>query len=101
MQLGIGAGNHGCGDAGNAWATYGTDGNGDGRRDVYDPADAIPAPAAICVPQGRQATTAARSSPTTTPPGTSQRSWPRLSATAARAQRRAPAFVALPLRAAG
>ena len=43
MQLGIGAGNHGCGDAGNAWATYGTDGNGDGRRDVYDPADAIPA----------------------------------------------------------
>jgi hypothetical protein len=43
MQLGIGAGNHGCGDAGNAWATYGTDGDGDGRRDVYDPADAIPA----------------------------------------------------------
>ena len=46
MQLGIGAGNHGCGDAGNAWATYGTDGNHDGRRDVYDPADAIPAAAA-------------------------------------------------------
>jgi hypothetical protein len=45
MQLGIGAGNHRCGDAGNAWATYGTDGNGDGRRDVYDPADAIPAAA--------------------------------------------------------
>jgi hypothetical protein len=43
MQLGIGAGNHGCGDAGNAWATYAADGNGDGRRDVYDPADAIPA----------------------------------------------------------
>jgi hypothetical protein len=43
MQLGIGAGDHGCGDAGNAWATYGTDGNVDGRRDVYDPADAIPA----------------------------------------------------------
>jgi hypothetical protein len=43
MQLGIGAGNHGCGDAGDAWATYGTDGNGDGRLDVYDPADAIPA----------------------------------------------------------
>ena len=43
MQLGIGAGNHGCGDAGNAWVTYGTDGNGDGRLDVYDPADAIPA----------------------------------------------------------
>jgi hypothetical protein len=45
MQLGIGAGDHGCGDAGDAWATYGTDGNGDGRRDVYDPADAIPAAA--------------------------------------------------------
>jgi hypothetical protein len=45
MQLGIGAGDHGCGDAGNAWATHGTDGNGDGRRDVYDPADAIPAAA--------------------------------------------------------
>jgi hypothetical protein len=41
MQLGIGAGDHGCGDAGNAWATYGGDGNGDGRRDVYDAADAI------------------------------------------------------------
>ena len=46
MQLGIGAGDHGCGDAGNAWAAYGRDGNGDGRRDVYDPADAIPAAAA-------------------------------------------------------
>ena len=45
MQFGIGAGNHGCGDAGNAWATYGVDGDGDGRRDVYDPADAIPAAA--------------------------------------------------------
>src|SRR5262249_13890943 len=45
MQLGVGAGNHGCGDAGDAWATYGTDGDHDGRRDVYDPADAIPAAA--------------------------------------------------------
>jgi hypothetical protein len=45
MQFGIGAGNHGCGDAGNAWATYGVDGDGDGDRDVYDPADAIPATA--------------------------------------------------------
>src|SRR3954452_601532 len=43
MQFGIGAGNHGCGDAGNAWAVYGVDGDGDGDRDVYDPADAIPA----------------------------------------------------------
>jgi hypothetical protein len=45
MQFGIGAGNHGCGDAGNAWATYRVDGDGDGDRDVYDAADAIPAAA--------------------------------------------------------
>jgi hypothetical protein len=45
MQLGIGAGDHECGDAGNAWATYRVDGDGDGRSDVYDPADAIPAAA--------------------------------------------------------
>src|SRR3954447_11189392 len=45
MQFGIGAGNHGCGDAGNAWATYGVDGDNDGDRDVYDLADAIPATA--------------------------------------------------------
>jgi hypothetical protein len=45
MQLGIGAGDHGCGDAGDAWGSYGVDGDHDGRRDVYDPADAIPAAA--------------------------------------------------------
>jgi hypothetical protein len=45
MQFGIGAGNHGCGDAGNAWGAYGVDGDGDGDRNVYDPADAIPAAA--------------------------------------------------------
>src|SRR3954469_13138806 len=45
MQFGVGAGDHGCGDAGNAWATYGVDGDQDGDRDVYDPADAIPAAA--------------------------------------------------------
>jgi membrane-bound lytic murein transglycosylase B len=28
---------------GNTWGAYGVDGNGDGRRSVYDPADAIPA----------------------------------------------------------
>ncbi|MFE0458658.1 NlpC/P60 family protein [Kitasatospora sp. NPDC058965] len=46
------------------WAEYGVDGNGDGKRDVWDPADAIPAAAAydcamaratIGVPGDRQA----------------------------------------------
>ncbi|NEE51661.1 lytic transglycosylase domain-containing protein, partial [Streptomyces sp. SID8455] len=27
------------------WATHGIDGNGDGKRDVWDPADAIPSAA--------------------------------------------------------
>ena len=40
MQFGIGVGR-----AGNAWATYGRDDDGDGRRSVYDPGDAIPAAA--------------------------------------------------------
>jgi hypothetical protein len=38
MQFGIGVGR-----AGNAWARYGADFDGDGRRSVYDPGDAIPA----------------------------------------------------------
>jgi hypothetical protein len=40
MQFGIGVG-----PAGNAWARYGADFDGDGRRSVYDPEDAIPAAA--------------------------------------------------------
>jgi hypothetical protein len=40
MQFGIGTGR-----AGNAWARYGHDFDHDGRRSVYDPADAIPAAA--------------------------------------------------------
>jgi hypothetical protein len=40
MQFSIGVGR-----AGNAWATYGRDFDGDGRRSVYDPGDAIPAAA--------------------------------------------------------
>jgi hypothetical protein len=32
---------------GNTWRAYATDGNADGRRSVYDPADAIPAAAAL------------------------------------------------------
>ena len=38
MQFGIGVG-----QAGNAWAHYGADFDGDGRASVYDPGDAIPA----------------------------------------------------------
>jgi hypothetical protein len=40
MQFGIGVGR-----AGNAWARYGADFDGDGRASVYDPGDAIPAAA--------------------------------------------------------
>jgi hypothetical protein len=40
MQFGIGVGR-----AGNAWAGYGADFDYDGRRNVYDPGDAIPAAA--------------------------------------------------------
>jgi hypothetical protein len=40
MQFGIGKGR-----AGNAWARYGRDFDGDGRVSVYDPGDAIPATA--------------------------------------------------------
>jgi hypothetical protein len=40
MQFGIGVGR-----AGNAWDRFGADFDGDGRRSVYDPSDAIPAAA--------------------------------------------------------
>jgi hypothetical protein len=46
MQIGIG------GAAGNTWARYGLDGNRDGRADVYDPADAIPAAARYLAANG-------------------------------------------------
>jgi hypothetical protein len=39
MQFGVG------GRAGETWSTYGVDGDGDGRADVYDAADAVPAAA--------------------------------------------------------
>jgi hypothetical protein len=48
---GVHAGTNSAGAAGpmqfllSTWASYGVDGNGDGRRDVYEPADAIPAAA--------------------------------------------------------
>jgi hypothetical protein len=41
--MGIGIG----GAAGDTWASYGVDGDHDGKKDVYDPADAIPAAAHI------------------------------------------------------
>ena len=49
---GVGSGTNYAGAAGpmqfigSTWETHGVDGDGDGRRDVYDPADAIPAAAA-------------------------------------------------------
>ena len=61
MQLGIGAGDHGCGDAGNAWATYGVDADGDGRRNVYDPQRRDPRRRALpAQPRALRTTTAAR-----------------------------------------
>ncbi|MBO2464935.1 C40 family peptidase [Actinomadura violacea] len=43
MQIGIG------GAAGTSWQRRGVDGNGDGHKDVYDPADAIPTAARILI----------------------------------------------------
>jgi hypothetical protein len=45
MQFGIGISRRdtSCGNAGNAWGTYGVDGNGDGNVNVYDMADAVAA----------------------------------------------------------
>lgn len=34
------------------WRTYGRDGNGDGRKDVHDPDDAVPAAAAYLCAHG-------------------------------------------------
>ena len=85
MQFGIGAGDHGCGDAGNAWAVYGVDGDGDGDRDVYDPADAMPAAARYLRASGAPSDyRRAIFAPTTTPTGTSPRCSSGPSATAAR-----------------
>lgn len=39
---------------GNTWSAYAVDGNGDGRRSVYDPADAIPAAARLVSALTRQ-----------------------------------------------
>jgi hypothetical protein len=47
MQFGIGRGR-----AGNAWARFGGDFDGDGRASVYDPGDAIPAAAGYLCAHG-------------------------------------------------
>jgi hypothetical protein len=47
MQFGIGVGR-----AGNAWARFGRDFDGDGRTSVYDPGDAIPAAAGYLCTHG-------------------------------------------------
>ena len=66
------------------WDSYGVDGNRDGRRSPYDPADAIPAAARYLRASGAPGgLPRARSSPTTTPTGTSPRSSPRPTPTAA------------------
>jgi cell wall-associated NlpC family hydrolase len=42
-----------------SWSQYGVDGNGDGRKDVYDPADAIPSAATmLCADGAREGTDA-------------------------------------------
>ena len=54
------------------WKRYGTDANNDGKRDPYNPVDAIFAAARYLKAAGRRAATCRRrSSPTTTPTGTS------------------------------
>ena len=56
------------------WKRYGVDANHDGEKDPYNPVDAIFAAARYLKAAGADRTSAARSSPTTTPTGTSTRS---------------------------
>ena len=53
------------------WAMYGVDANGDGVKDPFNPVDAIFAAARYLRAAGADTTSAAPSSPTTTPIGTS------------------------------
>ena len=64
------------------WQSFGVDGNRDGRRSPYDPADAIPAAARYLRASGAPPTTAPPCSPTTTPTGTSTRCSPKPPSTA-------------------
>jgi hypothetical protein len=65
------------------WDSYGIDGNEDGDRSPYDPADAIPAAARYLDERERPRTTVPRCTPTTTPAGTSPTCSPRRPPTAA------------------
>ena len=56
-----------------SWETYGVDANGDGVKDPYNPVDAIFAAARYLKAAGADTDLRARSSPTTTPTGTSSR----------------------------
>ena len=56
-----------------SWKAYGVDANDDGRKDPYNPVDAIFAAGRYLKAAGPRTTCAARSSPTTTPTGTSSR----------------------------
>ena len=57
-----------------SWEAYGVDANGDGRKDPYNPVDAICAAAHYLQSAGGARTTSTtRSSPTTTPTGTCRR----------------------------
>ena len=53
------------------WRAYGVDANKDGKKDPYNPVDAIFAAARYLKAAGYEETSGARSSPTTTPTGTS------------------------------
>ena len=64
------------GASGDAWATYATVEDGNPPASVYDPADAIAAAAKYLIAHGVQQNVPGRSSPTTTPTGTSRRCSP-------------------------
>jgi hypothetical protein len=69
------------------WERFGVDGNGDGRRSPYDPADAIPAAARYLRASGAPQDPARRCSLTTTRTGTKRRCSPRPASTVARGGR--------------
>ena len=56
-----------------SWEAFGVDANGDGRKDPYNPVDAICGAAHYLQLSGGTTTSTTRSSPTTTPTGTWKR----------------------------